>query len=290
MNSVGEIAARIQPSPDGAPPTVQLPPDDTVMSLLHSGRPAQCTTCRDVGWYGIAGLAISDPRFGKSIWCEPCNGGRRTLDIDAMLAGAHVPEEKRHLTLGLFEKTYPEHTDLLSAARAFAQKGHSKSGARGLYLYGKTGVRKTGLGLGVFADLLPTIVGTARYWVWSDFLDSIKATWKTSSALTPAEAIAEANRHTLLMIDEFGGAGSGQQDHEWRDDIARRLTDARHDAAHRGKITIWTSNLDLDQIAADFGGFPIGEAIASRLSGHCSVFEIVGTDARTEKHKNKKRA
>lgn len=265
---------------------VLMPPaadsEGQLYSIMHSGRVAQCQRCLDVGRHGVAGLQVGDPQFGRTVPCELCNNGNRQVPIESQLLAAHVPPELHHLTLRGWGEAFPEHPDIYRALVSFAANGRSKSGQYGLYLQGETGVGKTGAGLGILETMLPRVIGFARWMVWADFLDLIKASWKTESSLTIAEAITEVNRASLLVVDEFGGSGTGSGDPAWRADVARRLTDARAYAAQAGKVTIYTSQLSMDGIESEFGGKPIGEAIVSRIAGHCTVFEIVGRDARME--------
>lgn len=281
--TIGNVIGTRAPRPAGVMPPAYTSGDSEgrAYSIMQRGRVAQCQRCLDVGSYRMADLPITHPDFGKAIRCPDCNGGDRHADIADLLRRAHVPESKRGLTLASWGARFGAAGDGYHRAMvSFAASGQSRSGQRGLYIHGQTGRGKTGAAVAVLADLLPRAVGGARYLVWSEFLDLIRASWRTESQMTVAEAIADVNRATVLVVDEFGGSGTGEGNPEWRADVARRLADARHDAAIRGFITIWTSQLDLDGITREFGGEPIGAAVASRIMGHCSIVELGGGDAR----------
>lgn len=284
MQSIGRVIGVRPSAPDVVIAPSRPAPDSTgrQMSIMDSSRVAQCQTCLDVGFYRIEGLSVGDPRFGRAQSCPDCNGGRMIAPISDLLKAARVPEAKWGLTLARWRSAFPERPAYASALEQFAAAGASRSGHRGLYIHGGTGNGKTGAAVGILADLLPRAAGSARYLVWADFLDSIRKTWGTGADMTVAEAIAEVNRANVLIVDEFGGSGRGSGDPTWRGDVARRLTDVRHDGAASGKITIYTSQLDLAAVAREFGGEPIGAAIASRITGHCTIVELSGHDARAD--------
>jgi len=58
--------------------------------------------------------------------------------------------------------------------------------------------------------------------------------------------------------------------------------DARTDRGHR---TIWTSNLNLDELVAFFGE---DKRLASRIAGNAKIVELNGPDYRLKKAKARK--
>ena len=273
MRQIGNV---IGVAPAAAPvlPRATHDPEGRAYSIMDSTRIAQCQMCFDVGWH--------KDEYDQTVQCVACNGGKRFYPVADLCRIAKIPDELYSYTLQTWLTMFPEHEAIHRALSAFAAEGMTRSGARGLYIHGSTGTGKTGASVATLSDMLPRAVGPARYIYWPDWLDSIKETWQTDRSLTVAEVIHELNKMTILVVDEFGGAGEGST--EWKADVARRLTDARALGAASGKVTIWTSQLDLDGITREFLGPPIGAAIASRIMGHCTVFEIVGYDGREREY------
>jgi predicted ATPase len=215
------------------------------------------------------------------IWCERCtNTGweptpsgavRRCVDCPWLEAkrgcAPGVPVAERDATMATYQLT-SDNGDGVKHAQYFIQGVHP-----GLYLWGPVGTGKTRLACSILNDL----------WRGGQSV-RFKRCPELLMGLQPGAD--EENRLwqqivgvPVLVLDDVG-ANQGT-------DFARRmlqaLFDARLDLGHR---TIWTSNLDLDQL----GDFLADDRLPSRIVGNAKIVKLTGKDWRLRKRTGKRPA
>ena len=191
-----------------------------------------CSRCRDVGWLR-ANHPTGHPLVGQTVEC-PCGlvADRRRRQTREQ---AGVPSAMAEYTLDSFVAT--------SADRAIVARLRCwQAASRDLLLIGSVGVGKTGLALALLLDALREGRG-GRYVVAPTLLARLRATYRADGAddeLAVLEALCSA---PLLVIDDLGKVALS----DWGQEKLFTLANERH---LRGVRTIWTSNLDVDGLAA----------------------------------------
>ncbi len=144
-------------------------------------------------------------------------------------------------------------------------------GAKGVLLYGGTGVGKTHLVVGLIRYLTLERGFSARFVEFFHLLQEIKAAF--SEGLSEADILKPLVLPDILVIDELGkGRGS-----EWERDVLDSLISDRYNA---GKTIFATTNFSVDP--ADPNGLHerVGKRVMSRLWEMCEFFQVDGPDYR----------
>jgi DNA replication protein DnaC len=220
-----------------------------------------CDHCDGLGWEPVMQLGIRRMRR-----CEACDywvnrRARPPVGLPVEEAGAALDAYKRG---GRYEAT-AANRDALHHAQLFVQGIHA-----GLYVFGTVGCGKTALACAVLNDLAKA--GTwCRFVRVPELLKRVQpGSWDDSDPDGEFQQLVE--RSPVLCLDDVG-ANQGT-------DYARRtlqtVFDLRQD---RGFRTIWTSNLDLD----DLGTFLDDARLPSRIAGAAKVIELDGPDYRLKK-------
>lgn len=176
-------------------------------------------------------------------------------------AAPGVPKDEQGSTFENYETT-KFNGDAIRQAQFFVDGVHP-----GLYIYGGTGTGKTRLACSILNALWKVRVGV-RFFRVPELLQRLMPGSDSTD-----EAFDQAVQIPVVCLDDVG-ANAGT-------DFSRRMLqsifDARLDRGHR---TIWTSNLDLDELAQ----FLAEDArLPSRIAGNAKVVELDGKDFRLKK-------
>lgn len=207
-----------------------------------------CEKCRNSGWEPVTLDGVE--RLRRCVECPYLDwkrGGVRGLPADEVVS-----------TLDNFVIT-DGNADALKHARFFKDGVHD-----GLYIHGGVGVGKTRLACSVL-NMLNKAGTICRFMRVTQLLQQLQPGGDDDNKLW--EAVTQV---PVLCLDDVG-ANQGT-------DFARRMLQAIFDErTDRSRKTIWTSNLDLDDLAA----FHKDQRLASRIVGSCKVVKIDGKDWRT---------
>lgn len=213
--------------------------------------PTPCSACDGTGWEAVPGK-IRTVRH-----CESCDYWDRKRGCPPGL-----PTDELDARLANFEPN-GYNADAIRHAGLFVQGVH-----QGLFMHGPVGTGKTRLACSILNDLWHARTARVRFIRVPELLVRLQP----SQTADPenSDLMATLTDVPVLALDDVG-ANAGT-------DFSRRmlqiLVDARSDRGHR---TIWTSNLDPE----DLGTFLGDERITSRIVGSCRIVELAGPDQRT---------
>lgn len=167
---------------------------------------------------------------------------------------AKIPEEFQNLTVNSF-RTDLYKTDEGQAMATRAKQACGKyvkeyeyfsSNGKGLYFYSETkGSGKTRLAISVGNALMNVKDVRARYITTLDLLGEIKKTYSRESMETETEIINAVNTVDCLILDDVG-VEDGER--PWIKEKMFQILDYR---MTRNKVTIFTSNVPVDQLKHD---------------------------------------
>lgn len=149
--------------------------------------------------------------------------------------------------------------------------------AKGVLLYGSTGVGKTHLVVSTMRYLALEKGFSVRFVDFFALLQQVKATFTNGGS--EDAIIAGLDRADLLVIDELGKGRAT----EWEKTVVDSLIARRYNS---GKTLFITTNYDVKDGRA--GGLPerVGMRVMSRLYEMCEFFSIDGDDYRKGLSKN----
>jgi len=227
------------------------------MAYEPKGPAPLCPDCDNTGW-----KEITRPDGVKAMTrCVGC-----TYLAWKRGAAPGVPTEEMTSVLDTFEEAVGNQ-DAIKHARLFIEGIHP-----GLYLWGGVGTGKTRLACSILNDLVKR-GQMVRFKRVPELLMQLQAGVDDDE---PASPYNQALHVPVLVLDDVG-ANQGT-------DFARRMLQTIYDGRlDRGLRTIWTSNLNLDQLAE----FLNDERLASRIIGECKVVQLTGKDWRLRKRKRK---
>lgn len=215
-----------------------------------------CELCDGTGWAPTP----EDPR--RVARCTSCP----YWDVKRGCAPG-IPFDEQDALLDNFESTL-DSADALKHAHLFLDGIHPD-----LYLWGSVGTRKTRLA----CSILNEIHKRKRYSVLFARVPELLLRL-TPDGAGQAEAMNRVVTAPVVCLDDVGASQAT--------DYARRMLmtiyDARVDQGHR---TIWTSNLNLDELAVFLGN---DARLTSRIVGRAKVVEMVGKDWRMKKARRRR--
>lgn len=221
---------------------------------------AECTGCQNTGWEPVIDAGIRRVRKCQHQGCDYWDRKRG--------CALGVPEDERDSLLDNYTPI-PENADAVKQARFFLDGVHP-----GLYVFGGVGCGKTRLACSILNELHKRRE-QVRFFRVPELLQQLMPGNDSTD-----RAFYQAVDVPAVVLDDVG-ANAGT-------DFSRRMLqsifDARLDRGHR---TIWTSNLDLDELA-EF--LTEDKRLPSRIAGHCKVVELGGPDWRLKKARAKARA
>lgn len=223
------------------------------------GDPPFCERCSNTGW-----CEVPNPD-GRGTCLERCGADCVYRAWRYGLAPG-VPVEETGSVLDNFTMT-PDNQDAIKHARLFVDGLHP-----GLYLWGGVGTGKTRLACSILNQMLKA-GHQVRFKRVPELLIKLQAGVDDDELTSPYN---QAIYTPVVALDDVG-ANQGT-------DFARRMLQTIYDGRlDRGLKTIWTSNLNLDELAE----FLSDERLPSRIMGECKVVQLTGTDWRLRKRKRK---
>lgn len=155
---------------------------------------------------------------------------------------------------------------VFDAAKDFAFHFEKGKEMRGLLIEGPVGSGKSYL-LGCIANYLISREVEIRYIVYSDLIESIKASFHTESQTTTEEILRELQRVPVLLIDDLGT----EHVTEFTSSILYQIIDKRY---REERPFIVTSNFSPNELSQRMG--LMGERIFHRIVETCRYLQLVG--------------
>lgn len=206
-----------------------------------------CADCDNTGWVYPNGVT------GGVVKCPAC--------LSRKLGKAPgIPEAEHGSLLDNFVET-AHNRPALTEARRFVDGLHPN-----LYLWGGVGTGKTRLACSLLNELHRQHVGVEFFRVA-----------RLLGVLLPGaddldDVVARIAAVPVICLDDVGSNQAS--------DFARRMLIVIYEArTDQGRRTIWTSNLDLDELSA----FTQDDRLASRIAGTAKLVELTGSDWRLKK-------
>lgn len=235
-----------------------------------------CPICGGLGW-------IYNPQNNSA--CE-CDCYKEQLKRER-LKFAMIPSEFRDLTVASFDTSLYRNENLsdieIDVNEELAKKAKSvakgyvnkfeimQEQGKGLFLYSKKrGSGKTRLAISIGNALIKTKQQRVRFITTIDLLGQIKATYNRdkNNDYTEQELFEEFSEIPVLILDDMGTEKAST----FVTEVFFRLLDNR--MTHK-KITIVTSNLEIDELAHD-------ERIKSRLRKMTARVKMPEIDVRSK--------
>jgi DNA replication protein DnaC len=209
---------------------------------------------------------------------QPC-GCQEQRRLGRLWGTAGIPKHRRHCTFDAFDSLPEEYLEGKQEARFYA--GEMAQGSilirngvekNSLMLSGKPGMGKSGM-----------MACIARYWLdrgenvlWVDFgefIEAIKASYDETSKVSAQTIVESAQRSSLLCFDDFGDMARDRK--PVTDHTRERTYDVIRYRYENELPTVITSNLDDEQLYAQFGG-----RIADRIGEMSHFLPMVGANLR----------
>jgi hypothetical protein len=252
---------------------------------LQASRPPDCW-CLGMGGRGRYGLTLSPE--SETVWafttyCD-CPDGRAMqdrateaqADLDALrrpslvaekLARIELPERYRDFTLESFpvsELTRPA-CELMSA--------WADGGDYSVLLYGPASTGKTGLCVGGLKARVMREVRGGFYMPVTTLLGLIRQGYRQREVSEDQEDVfLRVKRVPFLLLDDLGK----EKQTDWTDETLFELINERYT---KRRLTLFTSNYDLDQLAERMDETKIDRIVQMCGPGH--VLELQGPNLRT---------
>lgn len=226
--------------------------------------------------------------------CEICHGSRwksvtvdgverltrcdcwREVQIEQLMAAAGIPPKFKKTELSTFRHNMDP--DLMAGygeAVRFVEAFPVVN--RGLLFYGKPGVGKTHLAIGILKDAIRTRGAKGYFFETMDLLVKIRDTYNRSVEETEVGVLSPVLDADLLVLDDLG---SGPNDYSpWAKEMLGLVVNTRY---NKNKPTIFTTNLDDSAENTDRNTliYQLGARTRSRLREMCEFVEIRGADRR----------
>ncbi len=205
-----------------------------------------CGTCEDTcGW-----LYPNGPDGGV-IPCPECQSRKRG-------EAPGLPVAEHGSRLATFQQT-KDNVHAIAAAKKWLAGDRPD-----LYLFGGVGTGKTRLACSLANERWAAGIGVEFFRV-----AQLLSVMLPGSATDVDTTLGRIEQIPVIVLDDVGASQAT--------DFARRmllvLYESRMDRGHR---TIWTSNLDLEELA----GFNQDERLSSRIAGNALIAEMTGKDWR----------
>jgi len=219
-----------------------------------------CSTCDDLGWERVTdGAGVQ-----RSQRCTKCDYWARKRGY-----APGVPDDAKDLGLAVYGEafTLADHNrDAVAQAKHFLTGVHP-----GLYIHGDVGTGKTLLACAILNDLHRK----------GERVRFIRVQELLNKLMPGSDAVDQLFDQVVavptLVLDDVG-ASQGT-------DFARRMLlsifEGRQDRSHR---TIWTSNLDLDELTEFLGD---DKRLPSRIAGTSKIVRLDGPDYRLKAAKKR---
>jgi DNA replication protein DnaC len=223
-----------------------------------------CPICNDTRWKSVT----VDGREGV----VRCDCWRAAL-VDRLMGEARIPSRYLRCELDTFEHDMDSQREAYRRAVAFVEAFPVVD--RGLLFYGRNGVGKTHLAVGMLKAVIRAKGARGYFFETRELLRLVRDTYNRSVAETEMDVLAPVLHADLLVLDDLGAERSS----EWVQETLGLVVNTRY---NERRPTIFTSNLldSADSTDPRTFIFQLGARTRSRLMEMCDWVEIQGVDVR----------
>lgn len=194
----------------------------------------------------------------------------RGLRLTGRYEAAGVPPVFREIDHHDFTEVEDGCVAALTECRAMIE---GKGQMPGIYLWGDVGVGKTMM-LGYVATAMVRRQTRVRWLNVAELLTHLRSGFNTRTYKRATERLEPAEPGEILVLNDLDKGLATDRE-------IQPLYVAIEEWTNAGNPIMVSANRHLDHLAADFGE-RFGKAIASRLVGVCTEFEVVGRDRRLD--------
>lgn len=251
------------------PPPVRGPLVIARRSQMLAGELQFCTCGAGQAYQACLGTVEIDMNAVVAQATAEAKGRKR----EQLFVNAGVPEKYQHYTFFNYVQAAAGDRGKIAAIDAiktiYAKDEINRGGQRfkGLYLYGNTGVGKTGALSPLFVWMLRE--GKIGFWVQYHELLAQARDFESGKV---EERIHALQRAEVVMIDDFGDPSASRMATDWSREVIFRIIDYR---ANHYLMTLVTSNLDPAGVENQFDG-----RTARRLFAICLPVLVAGEPMR----------
>jgi DNA replication protein DnaC len=219
-----------------------------------------CSFCDDTGWKHVTTNGVD-----RVVRCECWLRKGATQRIRA----ANIPKRYHHCGFDNFNA----YNESLQRALAYGRRVVEEFPLdRGLLLIGLPGVGKTHLAVATLKAWIEK-GGTGLFYTMIDLLSLLRGTYASQEGRSESDVLERVKQADMLVLDELGR----ERVTEWRDEMLHLIVNARYSDR---RVTIFTTNFDINDDPIE--GFParVGLRIYSRLHEMCEFLHVDGADYR----------
>jgi DNA replication protein DnaC len=227
-----------------------------------------CPICNDTRWTSVIEEGIE-----RVVRCECW----RASVVDRLLREARIPQRYLRCELATFEADTDSQREAHRLARGFIDTFPVVD--RGLLMYGRHGVGKTHLAVGILKAAIREKGARGYFFETRELLRLVRDTYNRSVDETEMEVLAPVLHADLLVLDDLGA----ERTSEWVQETLGLVVNTRY---NERRPTIFTSNLTdpADNTEPNSFIFQLGARTRSRLMEMCHWVEMEGVDIRETGH------
>jgi DNA replication protein DnaC len=227
-----------------------------------------CAICNDTRWKSVIEDGVE-----RVVRCDCW----RTAVVDRLMREARVPQRYLRCELATFEADTDSQREAYRLARAFVDTFPVVD--RGLLLYGRHGVGKTHLAVGVLKAAIREKGARGYFFETRELLRLVRDTYNRSVDETEMEVLMPVLKADLLVLDDLGA----ERTSEWVQETLGLVVNTRY---NERRPTIFTSNLTdpADSNEPNSFIFQLGARTRSRLMEMCHWVQVQGVDIRETGH------
>lgn len=219
---------------------------------------SKCPICNNTGW---------EPYTGEDgyEYMRHCRCGLIKKQIMARkLSFANIPNAFKDMRLSNFRKDIYRSVESVKIIDIdckavdwwIAQIEHMKAEGMGLYMYSNCkGSGKTRMATSIANELIYEYDMNVKFATSVQIINEIKASWDKEEGMTEHQLLDDLSKAEVLIIDDFGIETV-------RDWIAEKIYQIINQRYINKMITIFTSNLSVDELAYD-------DRITNRIKEKC---------------------
>jgi DNA replication protein DnaC len=228
-----------------------------------------CPVCNDTRWKSVVQDGVE-----RVVRCDCW----RATFVDRLMREARIPQRYLRCEMTTFEADTDSQREAYRKARAFVD-GFPVA-ERGLLLFGRQGVGKTHLAVGILKATIREKGARGYFFETRELLKMVRDTYNRSVEETEMDVLAPVLKADLLVLDDLGA----ERTSDWVQETLGLVVNTRY---NERRPTILTSNLmdPPDSTEPNSFMFQLGARTRSRLLEMCDWVEMQGVDVReTGKH------